>query len=325
MPGVMKPAPPSDSMQVFDRSLVRLHRDRAAAGLAGFDFLLREVGGRLADRLSLIRRTFPRVLDLGCHAGHMAESLLADPLRRQAGIETLIQADLSPNMAACAAARSSADGRPITLAADEEALPFAAGSLDLVVSCLSLHWVNDLPGALLQIRQALRPDGLFLAALLGGDTLHELRRCLMEAEIELTGGLSPRVSPMADLRDVAGLLQRAGFALPVADSDTLTVSYPDPLKLIRDLRGMGETNAVLARLHRPSRRDLFALAMQRYAELFTEADGTVPATFQVLYLAGWTPDPGAQQQPSRRGSATARLADALGSTEISLTPAPGLR
>ncbi|WP_404325778.1 methyltransferase domain-containing protein [Aerophototrophica crusticola] len=175
----------ADSMTVFDRRVVRLHRDRAAPAIAAHDFLFKEVAERLADRLEIIRRSFPRALDLGCHGGEMAGALLG-----KAGIETVVQADLSPAMASTAAA----NGQP-TLAADEELLPFAPGSFDLVVSNLSLHWVNDLPGALIQARQALKPDGLFLAALLGGETLFELRRSLFEAEQEVTGGLSPGSAP----------------------------------------------------------------------------------------------------------------------------------
>lgn len=288
----------ADAMTVFDRRVVRMHRDRAAPLLADHDFLLREVADRLAERLDVLRRTFPRALDLGCHGGEMAAAL-----KGRSGIETIIRADLSPAMAARAGAPA--------LAADEERLPFVPGAFDMVVSNLSLHWVNDLPGSLIQIRQALRPDGLFLAALFGGDTLFELRRALMEAEQEVTGGVSPRISPMAGLRDAAGLLQRAGFALPVADMDTLTVSYATPWRLLQDLRGMGETNAGLNRLKAPTRSAVIARAAERYMELFQEQDGTVPATFQILFLAGWAPDPTTQQQPARRGSATTRLAEAL--------------
>lgn len=297
------PASPPDSMTVFDRRVVRLHRDRAAPRIAEHDYLLREVGDRLAERLDLIRRDFPCALDLGGRSGIMAPLLLG-----RSGIETVVRTDLSPAMAAL--------GGGLRVAADEELLPFAPGAFDLVVSNLSLHWVNDLPGALIQVRRALRPDGLFLAALFGGDTLFELRRSLMEAEMEVTGGVSPRISPMADLRDAAGLLQRAGFALPVADSDTITVGYSSPLRLIQDLRGMGETNAALARLRRPTRRAVLARALERYAALFTEADGTLTATFQVLYMAGWSPDAATQQQPAKRGSANARLADALKGIEV---------
>ena len=197
----------TDALNVFDRALLRRRRDRAAANLAAHDFLFVEVAGRLAERLDEITRKFPVALDLGCHGG-----VLARALEGRAGIRTLVQCDLSPAMARAAAA----DGRPV-LAADEEALPFKAESFGLVMSVLALHWVNDLPGALIQIRHVLKPDGLFLAALLGGETLAELRTALMEAELAEEGGASPRVSPFADVRAAGGLLQRAGFALPMVD------------------------------------------------------------------------------------------------------------
>ncbi len=293
----------SDPMTVFDRRAVRLHRDRAAAGLAGFDFLFAEVGERLLDRLDDITRRFPRALDLGCHG-----DILAGRLAGRGGIETLVACDLSEAMARRAG--------PLALAADEERLPFAGGVFDLVLSNLSLHWVNDLPGALVQIRRALKPDGLFLGTLFGGATCRELRQALAEAEIAVEGGLSPRVSPLAEVRDAGNLLQRAGFALPVADSDTLTVSYADPLKLMADLRGMGEANAVLARRKTLTRRAMLAAAAERYSTLFAAADdGRVPATFEVIYLTAWAPHP-SQQKPARPGSAGARLADALGTAEI---------
>lgn len=291
----------TDSMLIFDRALVRRHRDRAA-GIAGdHGFLFAEVAERLADRLDDVRRRFGRVLDLGCHDGVMARVL-----KGRAGEDLLVSADLSPAMARLAP--------PPSVTADEEALPFAPGSFDLITSCLSLHWVNDLPGALIQIRRCLKPDGLFLAALLGGETLHELRVSLMEAEIARAGGASPRVSPFADLRDMAGLLQRAGFALPVADVDTLTVAYETPMALLADLRAMGETNAVRARRRAPDGKALFADALDRYGARFAEPDGRAAATFQVIYLIGWAPDP-SQPQPLRPGSAAVRLADALGTAE----------
>ena len=292
----------ADPMTVFDRRTVRLHRERAAKGLEGFDFLFAEVGERLADRLDDVTRRFPMALDLGCHTG-----ILAGRLAGRGGIETLVACDLSEAMARRAG--------PLALTADEERLPFAEGVFDLVLSNLSLHWVNDLPGALVQIRRALRPDGLFLGALFGGATCRELRQALAEAEIAQEGGLSPRVSPLAEVRDAGNLLQRAGFALPVADSDTLTVSYADPLKLMADLRGMGEANAALARRRTPTRRATLAAAAKRYQSLFATADGRVPATFEVIYLTAWAPHP-SQQKPARPGSASARLADALGVPEI---------
>jgi SAM-dependent methyltransferase len=288
----------SDAMNIFDRRIVRLRRDRAAHRLAENDFLLREVGERLADRLDDVRRRFPLALDLGCHTGELGRLLDG-----RGGVETLVHCDLSPAMAARAP-------QP-RLAADEEALPFGDATFDLVTSLLSLHWVNDLPGALTQIRRTLKPDGLFLAAMLGGDTLKELRHALAEAEISVEGGLSPRVSPFAGVRDAGGLLQRAGFALPVVDSETLTVVYPDQFALIADLRGMGEANATLERRRGLTRRATLFEAAERYHNTFADADGRVTATFQVIYLTGWSPHD-SQPKPLRRGSAKASLAEALG-------------
>ena len=269
----------ADSMTIFDRRLVRKRRDRAAAGFRDHDFLVREAADRLADRLDDILRSFPLALDLGCHTGELAEAVAG-----RGGIETLIQCDLSPTMAAMAAG----NGRP-TLAADEEWLPFAPASFDLVLSCLSLHWVNDLPGTLAQIRRILKPDGLFLAVMLGGETLVELRRCLAAAEAEIEGGLSPRVSPFAEVRDLGGLLQRAGFAQPIADCDALSVSYGDPMRLMADLRGMGETNAVAEQRKTMTRRATMMAALANYQRDHAGPDGRLPATFHLLGLTGWVP------------------------------------
>ena len=290
----------ADAIRIFDRSLVRKHRDRAAPHFANHDFLVREVAERLADRLSDVTRTFPTALDLGCHTGEMA-----DTLGKRGGIQTLVQCDISPRMAA----RAAANGRP-TLAADEEWLPFADTSFDLVMSCLSLHWVNDLPGTLVQIRRVLKPDGLFLCAMLGGETLKELRQALAEAEMAEEGGLSPRVSPFADVRDLGGLLQRAGFALPVVDADTVNVAYGDPMRLLADLRGMGETNAVAEQRKSLSRRATLLHGLARYQDLFADAEGRVPVTFQVLTMTAWRPHP-SQQQPLAPGSGQVSLAHEL--------------
>jgi len=194
--------------------------------------------------------------------------------------------------------------------ADPELLPFADAGFDLVASVLALHWAADLPGVLVQLRRALKPDGLLLAAMLGGQTLVELRTALFEAELEEEGGVSPRVSPSIALGDAAALLQRAGFALPVADSETITVSYAGLPALLRDLRGMGETNALGARRRNFTRRATLARAALIYAERFGEADGRIPATFEVLFLCGWAPHP-SQPKPLPRGSATTRLVDAF--------------
>ncbi|HLI11041.1 MAG TPA: methyltransferase domain-containing protein [Alphaproteobacteria bacterium] len=288
-------------MAVFDRRLVRRHRARAAKVLEHHDFLFTDVAERLADRLADTTRRFPRALDLGCHGGELARTLGG-----RGGIEWLVQSDVAPAMAQRAGT--------CALAADEEALPFASASFDLVMSNLSLHWVNDLPGALLQIRQALKPDGLFLASLFGGETLRELRTILLEAELEVEGGVAPRVSPFTEIRDAGGLLQRAGFALPVVDRDEITVTYPDALALMRDLRGMGETNAVSERRRGFSRRETLLRATALYQTRFGQSDGRIPATFQVIYLTAWSPH-SSQQKPLRPGSAKARLAAALGAEE----------
>ena len=288
-----------EQARIFDRRLLRQRRARAAHGLPGHDFLLTEVAERLADRLSDIARRFPVALDLGARDG-----ILARMLHGRGGIATLIQSDAS-----LVSARPLQGGA--ALVADEELLPFEKQCFDAVLSNLALHWVNDLPGALAQIRSSLKPDGLFLASLFGTGTLQELRTALMEAELAETGGASPRVSPFADLRDAAGLLQRAGFALPVADADTVTVTYGDFFALLRDLRGMGETNILFDRLKQPTRRTVFARAAAIYQERFADAQARLPGTFQVLFLTGWAPDP-SQQQPARRGSGKTSLKDVFG-------------
>jgi NADH dehydrogenase [ubiquinone] 1 alpha subcomplex assembly factor 5 len=205
--------------------------------------------------------------------------------------------------------------------ADEEALPFRNRSLDLVVSALALQLVNDLPGTLLQVRQALKPDGLLLAAILGGATLHELRTALFLAEEEVEGGASPRVAPFADVREVGLLLLRAGFALPVVDTESVTVTYPDALALMRELKAAGVANALRARRRRPLRRETLARALHHYAQRFGLPTGRVPATFEIVTLTGWAPHE-SQQQPLRPGSATVRLADALGTVERRLGHRP---
>jgi SAM-dependent methyltransferase len=208
-----------------------------------------------------------------------------------------------------------ATAAPWTVAADEEALPFRDGSLDLVVSALALHFVNDLPGTLIQIRRALKPDGLFLAAMLGGETLSELRRAFAEAEVELEGGISPRVVPFPDLRDLGALLQRAGFALPVADIERVTVRYATVFALMQDLRRMGATNALIERRRVPLRRATLMRMAEIYAQRFADPDGRLRATFEIVWLSGWAPDP-SQQKPLQPGSAKMRLADALGAKEF---------
>ncbi|MDR3516348.1 MAG: methyltransferase domain-containing protein [Azospirillaceae bacterium] len=292
----------ADTMTVFDRRLHRRRRDRSAPTWTQFDFLFRDVAERLDERLDDIRRRFPVALDLSCRGG-----ALGAHLRRRPGLTTLYGCELSPALARQAAATGCYDA---VVAADEEALPFGTAGLDLIISNLGLHWTNDLPGALIQACHALRPDGFFLAAMFGGDSLIELRHCLMDAEIAVLGGVSPRISPFAGVRDAGALLQRAGFALPVVDSDTLTVTYDNPFRLFADLRGMGETNSVLDRRKVPAPRALFVEAARLYAERYAGPDGRIPATVQVIYLAGWAPH-ASQQRPLKPGSAQFRLEDAL--------------
>lgn len=294
----------TDPQRVFDTGLLRQRRARAALAGDTYDFLFREVAARIEDRLDDVARSFGTVLEIGARDAGLSAALLASG---KAG--AAIALDPAPAFAARAGAR----GIP-AFAADPERLPVGEGKVDLVVSNLAFHWVNDLPGALVQANRALRPDGLFQAAILGGETLTELRQCLMAAEEELTGGASPRVSPMVDLRDAAGLLQRAGFALPVADLDRIDVRYPDAFRLMADLRGMGEANAVAARLKRPTGRAVFFRAAELYAERFAGPDGRLAATFDVIHLHGWRPSE-TQPKPLRPGSAEARIADALGTDE----------
>ncbi|MCA3723478.1 methyltransferase domain-containing protein [Phenylobacterium sp.] len=297
--------PPSASPpRIFDRDLLRRRLDRAAPGYAGADFLKRRAAGDIVMRLEAIMRDFPRAVDLGARNGAFAQALADSDAAPRVGL--LVEADLSGRML------SGRSGMRVQ--ADEERLPFAAASLDLIVSSLSLHWANDVIGALVQARLALKPDGLFIGALFGGATLTELRQALTAAELELTGGAGPRVSPFADPSDAAGLLQRAGFALPVADVDRVTVRYDHPLKLMADLRRMGETSVLAERHPRPLTRRVLARAFEIYARDFADPDGRLPATFEILTLTGWSPSE-TQQKPLRPGSAKVRLADALGAVE----------
>jgi NADH dehydrogenase [ubiquinone] 1 alpha subcomplex assembly factor 5 len=295
----------ADPAFVFDRRAVRHHRDRAAARLVDHDFLFREAAQRLAERFDDINRSFPTALEIGARG-----SVLADQLAGRAGIETLVRCDLSPRLV------SAGGNNRLVVAGDEEFLPFGPARFDLVLSCLSMHWVNDLPGALVQIRRCLKPDGLFLATFFGGETLGELRDALLEAEIAECGGAGPRVSPFADVRDAGGLLQRAGFALPVVDTDTLTVSYTSALDLMRDLRGMGEANAVAERRRNFTRRSTILRAAAIYADKHADEEHRIPATFQILTMTGWAPHD-SQPRALKPGSAAQRLAAALNSTEYS--------
>ena len=299
---------------IFDRAAVRTHRDRAAQSPVAHDFLIRESAERLLDRLEDVTRQFPRALDLGCRTGTLARAL-----KGRGGIESVVHADLSWEMVRRISRLSSFGG---TLAGscvvtDEELLPFAPESFDIILSNLSLHWINDLPGTLAQLNRALKPDGLFLATMFGGDTLWELREALFQAEAEFEGGAGPRVSPFVDVRDAGDLLNRARFALSVADVDSVTVTYPDMFRLMADLRGMGETNAARARRQTFTRRETLMRADTIYRELHGDEESRLPATFQIIALTGWAPH-ASQPKPRRPGSATTRLADALGTTEQSV-------
>ena len=279
-----------DQSCIFDRSAVRRHRERAASTIDRVAPVLGECADRLLDRLDDVTRPFSRALDVG------GRGVVAPKLRAR-GID-VVSIDLSPRMVA----RS---GR-LAVVADEEWLPFAPGSFDLVVASVSLHWVNDLPGALIQLRQALQPDGLFLASVPALGTLDELRRALTTTEAELSGGASPRVSPFPELRDCGALLQRAGFALPVADIEDITLAYADPFALLRDLREAGEGNAVMLRSLRTPSRLLFPQALGSLPDV----DGRIAARLRLAVLTGWCPAP-TQPRPLAPGSARQSLSATL--------------
>jgi len=285
---------------IFDRALLR-HRRRRAAALGPATFLLDRVADDLAERLAAVLRRFELAVDLGT-PGDAVRNALA----RLESVGRVVAADVMPD-AACG---------EIFVAADQEALPFGDATLDLVVSALALQFVNDLPGVLVQVRRALKPDGLLLAALVGGETLTELRQSFAAAESDVEGGASPRVAPFADVRALGALLQRAGFALPVTDVDRVTVRYDSVFGLMHDLRRMGATNALLVRRRTPLKRATLHRMAEIYAQRFADDDGRVRATFEIVWLSGWAPHPD-QQRPLKPGSAKARLADALGTREIS--------
>ncbi|MEO1039793.1 MAG: methyltransferase domain-containing protein [Pseudomonadota bacterium] len=290
---------------LFDRALLRRRRDRAAADFTSYDFLHARVADDLLDRVEAISRDFDTCLVLG-GGGAVGRALKARPEAR-AKIGRLLEADLSPAMA-----RRNETG----LVLDEERLAIADESVDLVLSCLSLHWTNDLVGALVQINHALKPDGFFAGAIFGGATLTELRQALIAAESELSEGVHPRVSPFADTIDLAGLLSRAGFAMPVSDVDRIKARYGNAFVLMRDLRAMGETSVLAKRPRTPVAKRFFVRTAELYSHRFAEDDGRIPASFEVIHAAGWAPHPD-QPKPKRPGSARVRLADALGVNEQS--------
>lgn len=282
------------SALIFDRATHRRRRQRFAGGP---DFLRRAIEERLLDRLDDIRRPLGRVLVLGAQDGELAAAL-----RQRPGVEGVVTAD--------EVERPYVPVDP-DVVVDEELLPFAPGAFRTVLSALSLHWINDLPGLLLQIRRCLVPDGLLLAAFPGGETLAEARECLLAAELELRGGAGPRVSPMIDVKDAGALLQRAGFALPVTDVEQLTVRYGEPLQLLLELRAMGESQAFVEGARTPLSRPVIGHFAELYRRRFSDPDGRVRARFDIVSMTGWAPDD-SQPKPLRRGSGEVSLAKALG-------------
>ena len=288
--------------RLFDRSLLARRLDRAAKGFAQASFLRERAIEDLIHSLSGINRHFDVALEIGARDGAFRRELTGSPAAGKIGV--VIEGDLSEGFAS---------GQP-RLVMDEEQLPFGDDSLNLVVSTLALHTANDLPGVMVQIRRALKPDGLFIASLFGGETLKELRGCLMEAELEVRGGYGPRIAPFAEGPDLIDLLRRTGFNMPVVDSDRVVVSYEHPLKLMADLRAMGESNVLIDRPRKGLNRAILTRAAELYFERFADDEGRIPATFEIITLSGWTPHE-SQQKPLRPGSAKMRLADALGVKE----------
>jgi SAM-dependent methyltransferase len=273
---------PATAPVLFDRYLLRSRLGRAQR-LGPATFLLDHVAEDMAERLNAVLRDFTSAADVGTPGDQVRDALAAR-------LHRIARADLPDR--------------------ESEPLSLQTESLDLVVSALAFQFVNDLPGVLAQIRRALRPDGLLLAAMLGGDTLSELRKCFAAAEAELEGGVSPRVAPFADLRDVGALLQRAGLALPVTDVDRIVVRYDSPFNLMHDLRRMGATNILVERRRTPTRRATMLRMAEIYDERFADSDGRIRATFDVIWLSGWAPHE-SQQKPLKPGSAKASLAEAV--------------
>lgn len=292
----------SEVPRVFDRAALRARRRRSLHA-GGSGFLVRHLADEAVDRLSGVLRDFPLALDLASPGTGLTEALRA--YKRVGGV---VRMEAEP---------SALRGERFAVVAEPDALPIADGSLDLVCSVIGLSTVNDLPGTLVQIRRALKPDGLFLAAVFGEGTLTELRIALGQAEIEVEGGISPRIAPFADVRGLGALLQRAGFALPVVDADRLVVRYTDPLRLMRDLRSEGLGNALAERLRRPLRRMTLGRALELYVQRFSDPDDRVRASFEIVWLSGWAPSDN-QQKPLRPGSARMSLAEALGTRETPL-------
>ena len=289
--------------QLIDTIAHRRYRDRAASGFGAVNFLKQAAADRLADRLDIVRRHFPLVLDIGSHHGEMAKAALAS-----GKVDRVFCADPSSGMA------SHTAGDMPSCVVDYDNINFCDGAFDAITSAFSMHWVNDLPGMLSRMRRWLKPDGLLLLSMAGGVSFGGLRSCLAEAESQTAGGLSPRVLPMADIRDLGGLLGRAGFGLPVADSDTLTISWSDPFHMMRELRQMGESNALLGRATHMTRRDTMMKAATLYKDRFSAKDQRVTAEIELITLTAWAPSPD-QQKPLKPGSADVNLADFLNANQ----------
>ena len=290
-------------MNVFDRNAKRLQKNRAASApdAATYDYLRDEVASSVVDRACDVSRHFPVALDLGCGRGHVAKHMSKDI------VGALYQSDMAERAVLSSASVPDDDVTTYRVVADEENVPFQSDTFDLVTSCLSLHWVNDLPGTLGEIKRILKPDSPVIGCMFAGDTLYELRCSLQLAETEVEGGFSPRISPFVALRDLGGLLTGAGFSLVTVDTDEIQIGYPSMHQLLQDLKGMGETNCAWNRRN-TIRRSTLQGAAKIYREKYGDADGNVMATFQLIYFIGWKPDP-SQAQPARRGSATVSLKD----------------
>jgi len=286
-------------IEIFDRNLVRRNRNRAAPTFGNYDFLINRVNADLIDRLQDIKRTFPKTLLMG------GRGFKDSSLTNISGIQDLVIMDLAENFL---------DPDALSIQGDEEYLPFAPETFDLILSPLSLHTTNDMPGALIQMNRALKPDGVCLAALLGGETLYELRQIMMQAEMKIRRGAGSHIAPFADKQQIGSLMQRGGFALPVVDSEIITVSYKNVRSLMQDLRGMGEGNSLKER-GKPLNKTFMAEIETLYHKNFPEENGRIRATFEIIFLIGWSPHQ-SQQKPLRPGSAKTRLADALETKEI---------
>jgi len=291
----------NDTVQIFDRPALEAKRNRAARSFSSHDFLVRRAAEDITDRLMTIQREFPHAAEIGARTGLFAEMLKHHPAANKIG--ELKQFEPAFEMRAQNRFHPDSGGH--------DPLPLTPDSCDLIISLLNLHNIEDLTGALIQCRRALRPDGLFIGALFGGETLTELRESFLQAESEMEHGASPRIHPNADIRDLGGLLQRAGFALPVTDSDRITVTYEHPLRLMAELRAMGESNALQGRRKTFTRRSTLLRACAIYQENFGTADGRIPATFEIMTLTGWAPHE-SQQKPLKPGSGQISLTKVLG-------------